>query len=308
MRVLFMGTPEFALPSLEYLLNHHELVGVFTQPDRKKGRGKKLSPPPVKAFLENTGIRVYQPPNLKAPESLDLVRSLSPEVIVVIAYGNLLPGEILEAAPLGAINVHASLLPALRGASPIQTAIVRGLEVTGVTTMQMNEGLDTGDILLKETVDIPKDMNAGELHDVLKEKSALVLERTLENLKALKALPQDESLASYAPMITRAMAKINFNQSAREVYNGIRGYFPWPVAYTLVEGVPLKILQARVRTTSQTGEPGRVSSVSKEGIEVLCASDILVILRVQLPSGKPLHVSQFIQGHDLIRENIQLGE
>ncbi len=308
MRVLFMGTPEFSLPALDYLLNHHEVVGVFTQPDRKKGRGKKLSPPPVKAFVTDRGIPVHQPETLGEEGILETIRGLEPEVIVVIAYGNLLPRQILKAAPLGAINVHASLLPALRGASPIQTAIVRGFEETGVTTMQMNEGLDTGDILLKETVAIPPAMNAGDLHDLLKEKSALVLQKTLEGIGEIQPVPQEEGLASYAPLITRDMARIDFNQPATAVVNRIRGYYPWPVAHTTVAGERLKILEGECLVAGEPGEPGRVTRVSKAGIEVACQENVLLIKRLQLPSGRPMAVSEFIQGHHTIRENMKLGE
>ncbi|MCD6435435.1 MAG: methionyl-tRNA formyltransferase, partial [Clostridiales bacterium] len=246
MKIVFMGTPEFSVPSLEYLIENHEVVGIFTQPDRKKGRGKKLSPPPIKEFAGDYNIPIFQPEKIKTRDSIQILKELNPEVIIVIAYGQILNSEILEIPTYGCINVHASLLPKLRGASPINTAIVRGYSETGVTTMKMDIGLDTGDMLVKKLVKIDKAMNAGELHDILMMLGVEVLKDTLDNLNTIEPISQDNSKSTYAPIIKKEMARINWEESSYDIYNLIRGYNPWPVAYTVLDGKRIKVFKALI--------------------------------------------------------------
>lgn len=210
-RVIFMGTPDFAVPCLARLVEISDVVAVVTQPDRPKGRGQKLLPPPVKVFSQEHGIAVYQPVRVKAPDFVDVLRGLAPDLIVVVAFGQILSKEILSLPPLGCINVHASLLPRYRGAAPMQWAIVRGEKETGVTTMFMDEGLDTGDMLLRETLPITQAMTAAELHDAMMKLGADVLEKTLFSLSegTLKRTPQDDALSTYAPLLDKEVGRID---------------------------------------------------------------------------------------------------
>lgn len=247
MRIVFMGTPEFAQASLQKLIGTgHNIVGVFTQPDKPKGRGYKLVAPPVKELALEHNIPVYQPEKMKDGTALSILKELNPDLIAVVAYGRILPKDILELPKYGCINVHGSLLPKYRGAGPIQWSVIDGEPVTGVTTMYMGEGLDTGDMILKKETPIGENETYGELHDRLKEIGAEALVETIALIEQGKAPreKQDDSLSSYAPMLDKKIAKLDFNKPAQQLHNLIRGLSPWPVAHTTVGGKLLKVHRA----------------------------------------------------------------
>ena len=247
MRIVFMGTPEFAQASLQKLIETgHNIVGVFTQPDKPKGRGYKLVAPPVKELALEHNIPVYQPEKMKDGTALSILKELNPDLIAVVAYGRILPKDILELPKYGCINVHGSLLPKYRGAGPIQWSVIDGEPVTGVTTMYMGEGLDTGDMILKKETPIGENETYGELHDRLKEIGAEALVETIALIEQGKAPreKQDDSLSSYAPILDKKIAKLDFNKPAQQLHNLIRGLSPWPVAHTTVGGKLLKVHRA----------------------------------------------------------------
>src|SRR6056297_1706553 len=248
MRIAFLGTPEFANNSLKACLECGEVVSVITQPDRRRGRGKKLLPTQVKKEALKHNLEVYQPKNIKSEEAINYLKALNLDLMVVVAYGQILSKEVLNIPKYGCINVHASLLPKLRGAAPINWAIVRGHEVSGVTTMQMDIGLDTGDMLDKVRVPIDHQMTAGQLHDLLKVKGATLLKKTLNDIKndTLNPEKQNDELSTYAPMIDKEMARINWNESAENLHNLVRGFNPWPVAYTMFKNKKMKIYKTEV--------------------------------------------------------------
>ncbi len=301
MKIVFMGTPDFAVSSLEACLEAHEVIAVFTQPDRPKGRGKKLAPPPVKEKALAHGIDVYQPEKLKTPENVELLKSLQPDLIVVVAYGQILSKEILGIPPKGCVNVHASLLPKFRGASPINWCIVQGETVTGVTTMFMDVGLDTGDMIDKVEVEISPDMNAGQLHDILMEKGGLVLRSTLEKLDSdtVERTPQDDALSSYAPLLDKNTGVIDWSKSVEVIVNQIRGLNPWPVAVTTFEGSKMKIYAALRADKKVKGAPGEILEVSKDGLFVQAGDGIVNVQILQFPNSKRMHISQYILGHEV---------
>ena len=242
MRIIFMGTPEFSVPCLEALINsNNEVVGVFTQPDKPKGRGYEMTPPPVKVCATEHNIPVFQPVSMRNGEALEIINSLNADLIIVVAFGKILPKEILESVKYGCINIHASLLPKLRGAAPIQWSIINGETETGVTSMQMDVGLDTGDMLIKKSIPITENMNAGELHDALSVMGAEVLIETIDNIDNLEPQKQVDELSNYAPMLSKELCPIDFSKSAQEVHNKIRGLSPWPVATTKINGKNYKI-------------------------------------------------------------------
>ena len=298
-RVIFMGTPDFAVPCLARLVEISDVVAVVTQPDKPKGRGQKLLPPPVKAFAQEHGIAVYQPVRVKAPDFVDVLRGLAPDLIVVVAFGQILSKEILSLPPLGCINVHASLLPRYRGAAPMQWAIMRGEKETGVTTMFMDEGLDTGDMLMRETLPITQAMTAAELHDAMMKLGADVLEKTLFSLSegTLKRTPQDETLSTYAPLLDKEVGRIDWKKSAQEIHDLVRGLNSWPGAYTMLEGQKFKIW--RTRLAEGTAEPGEIVSVTKQGLLVGTGEGRLEILELQAPSKKKMAAGDYVRGHGL---------
>ena len=298
-RVIFMGTPDFAVPCLARLVEISDVVAVVTQPDRPKGRGQKLLPPPVKVFSQEHGIAVYQPVRVKATDFVDVLRGLAPDLIVVVAFGQILSKEILSLPPLGCINVHASLLPRYRGAAPMQWAIVRGEKETGVTTMFMDEGLDTGDMLLRETLPITQAMTAAELHDEMMKLGADVLEKTLFSLSegTLKRTPQDDALSTYAPLLDKEVGRIDWKKPAQEIHDLVRGLNSWPGAYTMLEGQKFKIW--RTRLAEGTAEPGEIVSVTKQGLLVGTGEGMLEILEVQAPSKKKMAAGDYVRGHGL---------
>lgn len=301
MKIVFMGTPEFAVPSLEKIIETFGVECVFTQPDKPKGRGKKVAISAVKEVALKHNIKVMQPIKLKDDkESIDYLKKLEPDFIIVVAFGQILTKEVLDIPKYGCINLHASLLPMYRGAAPLNWAIIKGEKKSGNTTMLMDVGLDTGDMLLKDEVDIPIDMTAGELHDILMERGADLLINTIEKLKnneVTRVKQTDETF--YAKMLNKEIAKINWNNKAIDIHNLIRGLNPWPVAHTSYEDTPMKIYKSKVLKEDSNKEPGTILSVSKEGIKVSTLEDVLLIEKIQFPNGKPLTVEQYINGNEI---------
>lgn len=307
-----MGTPEFAVASLRALLEAGlNVVGVVTQPDRAKGRGKRLTPPPVKVFALQHGLRVLQPESLKDPAAVELIRGLAPEVIAVVAYGRILPPALLAVPPLGCINVHASLLPKYRGAAPIHRAVMAGEPETGVTTMFMDEGLDTGDMLLQARVPIGPDDNVGTVHDLLAEEGARLLVRTLVRLADGYAfrIPQDHSRATYAPPISPQDEVIDWRRPAREIHNQVRGLDPWPGARTTWDGRVLKIWRTAVLDDGPEGRtPGLVAACDpSQELTVATGEGWLIIRELQLAGGRRVDGGSFLRGHPEIVGSILGG-
>lgn len=307
MKIVFMGTPDFAVPSLQALLDAgHEVCAVYTQPDKPQGRKQILTAPPVKELALQRGIPVYQPATLKNEDEQAKLRALAPEVIIVVAYGKLLPKAVLDIPPRGCINVHGSLLPRWRGAAPIQWSIIAGDQKAGVTTMQMAEGLDTGDMLLTYETKIGARETAGELFDRLAQAGAALLVETLEKLDSITPRPQDDSQSCYAHMLDKQMAVIDWTKSAREIDCLIRGLSPWPIALTTLAGARLKIYAAE--PVPGTGKPGEVlESDPKKGLTVACGAGALALHEVQLVGGKRMKSADFLRGH-AIDKGTMLGE
>ena len=302
MKVIFMGTPEFAVPTLQKLIEHYEVVAVFTQPDKPKGRGQKMQYTPVKEKALNYQIPVFQPEGLKNNKDVEnLIKGINPDAIVVVAFGQILPKSILELPKYGCINVHASLLPKLRGAAPINWAIINGEKITGVTTMLMDVGLDTGDILLKKEIEILEDETAGELHDKLMQLGADLLIETLKGLENGEIVPvkQDDNLSSYAPMLNKEMGHINWNRDFKSIHNLIRGLIPWPGAFTFYDEQMIKIWKSKKKRNNICGQPGEIIDVTKEGIEVACNVGSIEIIELQEVGGKRMDVASYLNGHRL---------
>jgi len=302
MRIVFMGTPDFAVPCLARLIQDgHDIPGVFSQPDKPRGRGYTLTPPPVKELALAHGIPVHQPAKLRDGEAERLLRELAPELIVVVAYGKILPPQILEIPPLGCVNVHASLLPKLRGAAPIQWSIIGGDEETGVTTMYMAEGMDTGDIILQRRTPIGPEETAGELFARLSALGAQCLAEILPLLAQGTAprIPQDEAAATYAPMLDKQTGMIDFSKSAREICCLVRGVTPAPGARTLCGGKLLKVHRA-APAPGFAGEPGRV--LDDKRLVVGCGdSEAVELLTVQPEGKKPMEGAAFLCGRGVKR-------
>ena len=295
MKIVFMGTPDFAVPCLQALLDHpYEVVGVFTQPDKPKGRGYQLTPPPVKELAVSKGIPVSQPTTLRDGTALEQLKIWKPDLIVVVAYGKFLPKEILELPRLGCINVHASLLPKYRGAGPIQWAILNGETVTGVTTMYMAEGMDTGDMLERASLEIGPDETADELHDRLSVLGAKLLLSTVDKAEKGTVQPekQDDSLASYAPMLTKDLSHIDFSQPAQKIHNQIRGLSSWPAAYTSYQGKRLKVYKSCMRDGS--GEPGLLMDPKR--MIVACGEGAIELVEVQYEGSRKMSGEEFLRG------------
>lgn len=288
LRVVFMGTPDFAVPCLEAVLEAgHEVLAVVTQPDRPRGRGRKLAPSPVKECALRHGLEVLQPERIKTAEFEALLRQLAPEVMVVVAFGQILSPAILHIPPLGCVNVHASLLPRYRGAAPIHWAVMEGETQTGVTTMYMDEGLDTGDMILKQTVSIGPEENTGTVHDRLMLAGAQLLRDTLRLMAQGEAPRQPQgAAATYAPLLTAAVERLDWTRSARELHNQVRGLAPWPGAYCQYEGGRLKIWRTRVcEEYTENPRPGRIARLSADGVLVETGRGLLELLEVQ-PQNK----------------------
>lgn len=298
MKIVFMGTPDFAVPCLESIVNAgHNVVGVFTQPDKPKGRGYTLTPPPVKVKAEQYDIPVYQPAKLRDGEVYEILKKLNPDCIVVVAYGKILPEDILNLPPFGCINVHASLLPKYRGAAPIQWSVINGETESGVTTMYMDAGLDTGDMIMKKSCPIDENMTAGQLHDKLSEMGAQLIVETLAAVEngTAKREKQDDNLSCYSPMLDKTLCKIDWTKSNLEIHNKVRGLNPWPVAASSLNGKRVKIFSTKLN--SDSGAPGEVISLSP--LTVACGQGSVVLLELQLEGKKRMDAAAFLNGHSL---------
>ncbi len=302
MRIVFMGTPDYSVKTLEALIAaKHDIVGVFAQPDKPVGRKHILTAPPVKVCAENHGIPVYQPNTLKNGEAADIIKRLSPDIIVVVAYGKILPQEILDIPKYGCINGHASLLPRYRGASPIQWCIVCGETETGVTVMQMDSGMDTGDILKTEKTEIGGEETADELFERLSVISAQLTVRTLEDIENGTVIPvkQDEEKATYAPIIKKEMALIDFkNMTEDEVHNAVRGYYSWPCAYFFFDNKRIKIIKA-VCAGKSGNTPGTVVKSNDELVIACKDGGLISLLTVQPEGSKPMSAKQMLCGRPI---------
>ncbi len=301
LKIVFAGTPEFAAIALAQLIKHeHDIVAVYTQPDRPAGRGRKLMPSPVKQIALDNNIPVEQPESLKKdPAAIEKLKGFVPDVMIVAAYGLLLPQAVLDIPSYGCLNIHASLLPRWRGAAPIQRAILAGDSETGITIMQMDVGLDTGDMLLKKPLLIGDSMNAGELHDQLAALGSQAILQTLEDLAANKLHPQkqDPALATYAKKLDKQEAWIDWTQTAQQIDRQIRAFNPWPVAQTRVDNKIMRLRKATVVDTTANVAPGTIVQASSDGIDVACGEGQLRLLDGQLPGGKALSIKDLLNGH-----------
>ncbi|MBE6735195.1 MAG: methionyl-tRNA formyltransferase [Ruminococcaceae bacterium] len=302
MNIVFMGTPDFAVASLDRLLNDgHNISAVFTKVDMPRGRKMIMTPPEVKVYAESKGLTVYQPHSLKDEDVINTIKSLNPDVIVVVAYGKLLPPAVLEIPKFGCINLHASLLPKYRGAAPIQWTVINGDKVGGATTMYMNEGLDTGDMILTYETKVGENETSGDLFDRLAVDGADLLSRTLVLLEEgrVERTPQDESKATYASMLDKSMCVIDWSKSCEEVHNLVRGLNPWPVALTTLEGKRIKIIETRKSALS--GNPGQVISVNP--LTIACGEGSVEIITLQPEGKKAMDSKVFLMGHRLDNTN-----
>lgn len=302
MNIVFMGTPDFAVHSLDRLIKDgHNISAVFTKQDMPRGRKMIMTPPEVKVFAESRGLTVYQPSTLRDEGVIELIKGLSPDAIVVVAYGKLLPKEVLDIPPYGCINLHGSLLPRFRGAAPIQWTVLSGDKIGGATTMYMNEGLDTGDMILKYETEVGEDETSEELFDRLAVSGADLLSQTLDLLAEGKAsrTPQSEADATYAPMLDKSMCLIDWTKSCDDVHNLVRGLNSWPMALTTLEGKRIKII--KTKKSSLSGKAGFV--VSTDPLTVACGSGAVEILTLQPEGKKAMDSKSFLMGHRLNKDN-----
>ncbi len=302
MQIIFMGTPDFSVGTFEALIEAgHEIVLAVTQPDKPKGRGEKVQYPPVKEAALKRQIPVFQPKRVRAPECIEELRKYDADIMVVIAFGQILPKEILEMTPYGCVNVHASLLPKYRGAAPIQWAVINGERVSGVTTMQMDEGLDTGDMLMKTEIVLDEKETGGSLHDKLAGAGAELCVQTLEALKdgTVVREPQQESTTEYARMLDKGMGRIDWSKDAKSIECLIRGLNPWPSAYTEWNGKTMKIWEADVADIDEGREPGTVIRVEKDGFCVQTGSGSLKVRSLQIPGKKRMDAGAFLRGYQV---------
>ena len=306
MNVVFMGTPEFAVPTLEALVKEHNVTAVVTQPDKPKGRGKKMMFSAVKEKALEYGLTVYQPEKVKDSDFVQVLKELAPDIMVVVAFGQILSEEILNIPKYGCINVHGSLLPEYRGAAPIQWSIIHGREYGGVTTMYMAKGLDSGDMILKAQEKIRDDDTYGSLYDRLSVIGADLLIKTLELIESGEAprTPQNEAEATAAPMITREMERINWNDRADNIVNLIKGLNPQPVAHTLLKGEKLKIWFAEKEENGYTGTPGEIVDVRKKDFVVMTADGAVAVKEVQAQGGKKMTTDAYMRGHAIDKGTI----
>jgi methionyl-tRNA formyltransferase len=309
-----MGTPDFAVPSLKALLDSGEnVVSVITQPDRPKGRGRKLTPPPVKELALQAGLPVLQPEKVKEKEFLATLEGFNPDLIVLTAYGRILPGSLINLPLHGTINVHASLLPKYRGAAPVQWALINGEAETGVTIMQMDEGLDTGDILLAEKLPISPDDTAGSLFMKLAELGGIALQKALAHLRANKLTPikQDDSLATHAPLLKKEDGLVNWSKSAEQISCLIRGLDPWPTTYTTLSGKRFRLFSPMAINQSDyqfpISEPGMVCQADHNGLVISTGSGYLLIREVQPEGSRRMDVDAYLRGHP-IEPGTRLGQ
>jgi methionyl-tRNA formyltransferase len=306
MNVIFMGTPDFAVSTLEGLIkSNHKIIAVVTRPDRPKGRGREILPSPVKVVAEDNKIEVLQPEKVREPDFVKKLREYRPDCIVVVAFGQILPKDILSLPRYGCINLHASILPKYRGAAPINWALINGETKTGVTSMLMNEGMDTGDILIQREVEITEGDSAGTLHDRLSEIGSEVILETLDGLEkgTVKRVKQNESSATYAQKIKKEDCLINWDEDAKKIVNRIRGLTPAPGAYTSYNGKRLKITNAEYLIREVKAEKGEVFEVNRNGIKVICGNGLVIIKNLQPEGKRVMGVGEFISGR-----NIKAGE
>lgn len=303
MKILFMGTPDFAVPSLEALVAAgHQVVGVFSQPDKPKNRGMKLLPTPVKVCAQAHAIPVFQPTKLRDGTALETIRQLAPDLIVVAAYGRILPQEILDAPPLGCINVHSSLLPKYRGSAPIHWAILNGDQETGVTIMHMALALDAGDIIAQKTTPIDPDETVETLHDRLAQLGAELLVETVARIADGTATrtPQEESQVTLAPMLSRALSPMDWTRPARALHDQVRGLIPWPAAVTELNGTRCKIFATTVLQETTGKAPGSILAADKKGLKVACGEGtVLQIDQLQADGGKRMAAADYLRGHPI---------
>lgn len=300
MRIVFMGSPDFAVPTLERIVEEgHDVIGIYTQPDKPKGRGKTMQYTPVKEKALEYNIPVYQPARVKEEAVINELKALAPDAIVVVAFGQMLPKAILEIPKYGCINVHGSLLPKYRGAAPIQWSIIDGEEETGITTMLMDVGCDTGDMLLKAKTKIAADETGGSLFERLSTIGAELLIETLKGVEAGTIVPekQDLSKGNYVKILSKADGQINFEKTAIEIERLIRGLNPWPSAYTSLDGKTLKVWKANVVSSEIKGQVGEIVTVTKDSIEVQTGDGLLSLVELQLEGKKRMTVDAFLRGY-----------
>ena len=303
MRIVFMGTPDFAEASLKKLIDEgFPVVGVFTQPDKPRGRGMEMSFSPVKTLALANNIPVYQPEKMRDGTALAQIKALAPDILVVVAYGRILPDDILAVPRYGAVNVHASLLPKYRGSAPIQWAVLNGDRTTGVSTMYLAHEMDTGDVIYTEETEIGEQETSGELFDRLKDLGAALLVKTLRDIEAGCAprTPQDHAKASYVTMLDKSMSPVDWNKSPRAVLKHIYGLQPWPVATMELEGAVYRVFAAEYTENRTDKAPGSIVSAGKSGIEMACAGgETLMITELQAPGKKRMSAADFLRGHPI---------
>ena len=302
MKIVYMGTPDFAVPPLAALVqNGYEVTAVVTQPDKPKGRGKTLLPTPVKEEAMKHDIPVYQPLKVREPEFVETLKKLEPDMIIVAAFGQIIPKAILDMPRFGCVNVHASLLPKYRGAAPIQWAVLNGDQVTGVTTMRMDEGLDTGDMIMKQEVIMDEDETGGSLFDKLSEVGARLCAKTMEAIENGTAVytPQDDALATHTGKIQKEMGSIDWSKDAEVIERLVRGLNPWPSAYTRIDDKNLKIWRAKVISHEVKAAPGCILKVTKDELEVQTGNGVLALLEVQLEGKKRMTTDAFLRGYQV---------
>lgn len=302
MKILFMGTPDIASGCLEKLIEKkYDVIGVVTQPDKQVGRGKKIVFSPVKQVAIENNLTVYQPIRAKEESFVNEIKNLNPDVIVVVAYGQLLSKEFLDIPKYGCINVHVSLLPKYRGAAPINWVIINGEQKTGVSTMFMDEGLDSGDVILQSEFKLDDEITAGELHDKMTVEGSELLCETLDLIKEGKAprTPQNHNEFTYAPIMDKNLGHVDFSKTAREIHNLVRGVNPWPSAYTTYMDKKMKVWKTKVLDEKSTKKPGTIIKVDKEGIRVSTKDKVILITEIQMPNKKRMEVKEFIKGNSL---------
>lgn len=312
-KIIFMGTPDFSVPVLKRIIDEgYDVIAVVTQPDRPVGRKKVLTPPPVKVEAEKHGIPVYQPEKIREKEELEKIIALNADLVVTAAFGQILPNELLDAPKYGCINVHASLLPELRGGAPIHFSILQGKEKTGITIMYMAEKLDAGDILTQAEVTIEEEDNVGTLHDKLSKVGSDLLAETLPKLinEELQAIKQDDAKASFAPNIKRSEEKIDWSKSGEDIYNHVRGLNPWPVAYTTLDGSIIKIWQVKKLEAGKQALPGTIVEVQNDGFIVSAGNETAILVTELQPSGKKkMPAKDYLRGAgSFIKAGMKLGE